>query len=209
LSLPSDLQETASRIRLDHVEQISRDIQIAEIFMILHQVILAREHHLGPNTVRILMNVADEKILRRLARSSTKESQSSFSVALLLGAHLFLYAALRQVPPAGLLLQTLLARLEQHLKGLSFNPDSRGEIHAWLWLLFVGMLVESSSRPSAPRTFTIRLEVFCRAHAILKVEAVIHVLEKFLWLESACLQPSIEFWDRFVLAEGVVSQDTT
>jgi len=194
----------ASRIQLDHLEQISMDAQIAEIFMILHKVILAQEYHVGPHEVRILMNVADDQLLRDLARHSAKELQCSFSIALLSGAHLFLYAALRQVPPGGLLLQTLLARLEGHLKSLTFNPDSRGEVHAWLWLLFVGMLVESSGRPSVPTTFTIRLEVFCRAHAILDVEAVMHVLKKFLWLDSACLQPSIEFWARLAPAEGVV-----
>lgn len=182
-------------MKFDHLKDISNDPKVVEVFVLLRTVILAQQYQAGPNPVRILMNVADEMILKSIANSS-KNPRSSFRVALLQGAHLFLYAILRTVPPGGLLLQTLLTRLHTQLKNLFLNSKSRNQINAWLWLLFVGMLVESSNEASGHSEFTLRLEVFCHAYALEDKGHIVEVLQQFLWLEEACLLQAETFFRR-------------
>ena len=183
------------RIKLDALEQEVEDADTVEVFALLRHVIWARDTHKSPHVIRILMNTADWKMSECLVGGASEHPRTSLEVALLLGAHVFLYAVLRKVPPAGILLQTLLARLELHLKSFAPNPESSVEIHAWLWLLFVGLVVESSNPRVRSNKFALQLEVFCRSTAILDRGFMVETLKDFLWAEAACIEPLEGFLD--------------
>ncbi|RVX67815.1 hypothetical protein B0A52_07743 [Exophiala mesophila] len=193
--LPLDLLEKMPRIKLDALEQEVEDADTVEVFALLRHVIWARDTHKSPHVIRILMNTADWKMSECLVGGASEHPRTSLEVALLLGAHVFLYAVLRKVPPAGILLQTLLARLELHLKSFAPNPESSVEIHAWLWLLFVGLVVESSNPRVRSNKFALQLEVFCRSTAILDRGFMVETLKDFLWAEAACIEPLEGFLD--------------
>lgn len=186
-----------ARIELDTLEQIVENADAVEVFVFLRQVIWARDSKQNPHVTRILMNTADGMISECLVVGLADSLRSSLEVALLLGAHVFLYAVLRKVPPAGMLLQTLLARLELHMKSFTPNLESSAEVHAWLWLLFVGFLVESSNPQVRSNKFSLQLELFCRSSAILDRGFLVHTLKEFLWVETACMGPLEGFLDRF------------
>lgn len=184
-------------IELDTLEQIVENADAVEVFVLLRQVIWARDSKQNPHVTRILMNTADGMISKCLVGRVSESLRSSLEVALLLAAHVFLYAVLRKIPPAGNLLQTLLARLELHMKSFTPNLESPVEVHAWLWLLFAGFLVESSNPQLRSNKFALQLELFCRSSAILDRGFVVHTLKEFLWVEAACMGPLEGFLGRF------------
>jgi hypothetical protein len=188
---------------VDEFMDIANGLQVAKVFMMLRRVNPPKGHKAGTNTNRMLMNMADHTILCELARDPIVHQNPSLQTAMLAAAHLFLYAVIRQVPPTGLLLKILLARLEMYLDHLSSAMVSQSEIRALLWMLFVGMVVECLPQAAPPGNFAARLEVLCRAHQWLDGKSLIENLKRFLWVDSACVRPLEEFLTRLRSEEGL------
>ncbi|RNJ55551.1 hypothetical protein D7B24_008415 [Verticillium nonalfalfae] len=134
------------------------------ILTLLRQAICAQtSDSVGADGIRILMGTADSCILNflyggaagaadyRLSSSSAASYAAPSSSAahaadkrvraLVLGAHIFLYVALRDVPPTSQLLTILCCRLRALLTELDEPPAAgvgRGALS--LWLAFVGLV---------------------------------------------------------------------
>ncbi|KAG7139781.1 hypothetical protein HYQ45_003321 [Verticillium longisporum] len=138
------------------------------ILTLLRQAICAQtSDSVGADGIRILMGTADSCILNflyggaagaadyRLSSSSSSSFAASSAAssssathaaekrvrALVLGAHIFLYVALRDVPPTSQLLTILCCRLRALLTELDEPPAAgvgRGALS--LWLAFVGLV---------------------------------------------------------------------
>ncbi|KAG7141655.1 hypothetical protein HYQ45_001801 [Verticillium longisporum] len=118
------------------------------ILTLLRQAICAQtSDSVAADGIRILMGTADSCILSFLYGGGADPQLSSSSAAdkrvraLVLGAHIFLYVALRDVPPTSQLLTILCCRLRALLTDLDEPPAAgvgRGALS--LWLAFVGLV---------------------------------------------------------------------
>ncbi|KAM0333961.1 hypothetical protein ACHAQA_000979 [Verticillium albo-atrum] len=167
------------------------------IFTLLRQAICAQASDtVGADGIRILMGTADSCILNFLYGSNPDPDHFSHSQeklrALVFGAHIFLYVALRDVPPTSELLQILCCRLRTLLSGLD-EPAGTGQGALSLWLAFIG-IVGSGGVYVNENTHWFR-EMFKLALRDVTPEGTLTVagrqdlqatLQSFLWEERHC-----------------------
>lgn len=103
---------------------------------------MRRSSMVSPETLRILLNIVDDAILRHLYQEDIDISDTErCSRALLLAAHIFMYVTLRQVPPKSPLLRRMCTRLQSTVRSTAFAEEIwRGNEVALLWIAFVGLL---------------------------------------------------------------------
>jgi hypothetical protein len=175
-----------------------------KIFTTLRQVIVSQEGSYVPaDSLRILMNTADSSILRYLY-GDTRDTQAltepdqRFAV-LISAAHLFLYVALREIPPSNHLTQTLSKRL------LAVLGDLDQTAHVWVahvpalvWVLFVGCMgtvgVAGHDRSCSYEPCLRKiLRKFGNAPETSKYKCddLKRMLVSFLWKDKCC-QPALD-----------------
>ncbi|OIW34415.1 hypothetical protein CONLIGDRAFT_688237 [Coniochaeta ligniaria NRRL 30616] len=164
--LPQDLLLQADEPSIAHITSEDGDLDnedVVSVFRCLRQSVLAKKHDVGgPAPTRILHNIADLYILRRIEREPKTPNEYRFRT-LCLAAHVFLYAGLRLVPRNGPLVQTLVERLRGALDNR--NPVNiaawpRARLQDLLWVLFVGGVVADERGQGA--WFSVRLKAVIR-----------------------------------------------
>ncbi|KAM0279201.1 hypothetical protein ACHAQH_004746 [Verticillium albo-atrum] len=122
---------------------LSTAAYVNTIFSLLRQSICAQTTDtVGADSIRILMGTADSCILNFLYGGSPDDPSSHSKKrvrALVFGAHIFLYVALRDVPPTSQLLMVLCCRLRTLLTELD-EPAGIGPGALPLWLAFIGIV---------------------------------------------------------------------
>lgn len=187
--LPQDLLLQADEPDLSHLtSEGNSDLDnedITSIFRCLRQSVLARKHGVGgPLPTRILHNMADLYILRRIAREPETPDEYRLRT-LCLAAHVFLYAGLRLVPRNGPLVRVMAARLREALE--SGRPSN---IAAWpgarprdlLWVLAVGRAVADGHGQGA--WFSLRLDAVVRMTGCVSQAEMVELLRRYVWADE-------------------------
>lgn len=169
-------------------ESSSKDV--ADIFTRLRQALLARK---SPEAQYSLLHDADCSILRYVSQ----ERDAPFDVskrthALLLAAHVFMYATLRHVPSKSTLMRRMVARL-QHTIGESLAAGNIwvGRKPALMWIALVGMLGTGVAETSSEGQWFFSL-FKCAACADSCANYVVcnrdirEIFSAFLWDEAYC-----------------------
>lgn len=164
------------------------------IFAQLRQLLLARQSPMvSQDALRILFNVTDRSILKHLYQDCIDVSDASRrSFALVLAVHIFMYVALRQVPPQSPLVRRLCTRLQSTV---GLTPPAREywseNRAALLWIAFVGLLGTGEMTETIPegqwflRLFQSTLQGYSHdsppGNGSLR-----RILSTFLWDEAYC-----------------------
>lgn len=187
--LPQDLILQADELDITHLtSEGNSDLDnedITSIFRCLRQSVLAKEHDVGgPLPTRILHNMADLYILRRIEREPETPDEYRLRT-LCLAAHVFLYAGLRLVPRNGPLVGVMVARLREALEGACLL-----NIAAWmgarsrdlLWVLSVGRAVADGHGQGA--WFSLRLDAVVRMIGCVSRAEMEELLRRYVWTDE-------------------------
>ncbi|KAK2051262.1 hypothetical protein LY76DRAFT_412981 [Colletotrichum caudatum] len=181
------------------------------ILTTLRQAICSQAGGVAADDIRIIMNTADNAILRFLyderraaaATATTTPVRRRF-VVLVSAAHVFLYAVLREIPTTGRMARILVARLRAALEGadaaaaLVWAPPHDV---ALLWVLFVGV-VGSGAAGGDRAWFLSRLlgalggvpRGAAPPGRCCTREGLRQVLAGFLWRDKHCLPVLDDAW---------------
>jgi hypothetical protein len=138
--LPPHITKAAVYPDLSRLDDICpTDRPISPIFMILRQATCGKlMKGIGPNDMRILMNIADCQILNYIT-DSADAPESALPRTALLAAQLYLYVALRQYPAKSPLVQILTKRVRAALANIATDMatwSNHGLV--LLWCVCVG-----------------------------------------------------------------------
>ncbi|KAK1753681.1 hypothetical protein QBC47DRAFT_386929 [Echria macrotheca] len=193
------------------------------IFHLLRLAVAARDSPaVSANSHRILLHLADSSILHFLYGDGSsrrhdqhrqeKDECNRTDTVLVQATHVFLHAALRQVPPTSSLLRTLVGRLQDALTNDDALPSEtdfwgaggdHDDVSALAWAAFVGLAATSESADGERHAWFSNLfgAAISRARAQGGTEMpwpladddfvgqaeIRRVLEPFLWRDEFCM----------------------
>ncbi|KAK2029641.1 hypothetical protein LX32DRAFT_718249 [Colletotrichum zoysiae] len=209
VSLPSSVVSRAATPSLRHLDRLAGhgpddDEEAKEprrIFTTLRRAICSQAGAVAADDIRIVMNTADNAILRFLyaeRRTTATPARQRFAV-LVSAAHVFLYTVLREIPTTGHMARILVARVRAALE----DADAAALVWAshdaaLLWILFVGAVGSGTAEDRA--WFSSRLlGALGRARHVLPPERCTRedlrrVLASFLWRDKSCLPVLDDAW---------------
>ncbi|KAK8073955.1 hypothetical protein PG994_004854 [Apiospora phragmitis] len=193
-SSPVLILDDAETQPLDSSITESNSDEVVGIFSRLRQALLARQSlMLSSEDQQSLLNDADFCILQYLPQArDTLPDATKRTRALVLAAHVFMYATLRQVPPKSTLMRRMVTRL-QYAVGESLAAQNiwAGQKRALVWIAFVGMLGTGVGEACPQERWFLNL-ITCAACAHSRADYVLcnrdirQICSAFLWDEAYC-----------------------
>jgi hypothetical protein len=174
------------------------DDQIVPTFSLLRRGIIAQDQVLGPSHVRVVMVVAEHRLLEALVARGDTPQQHSLTRALLTAAHLFLYLVLRKSPSRGPVVRVLVKRLMEAIDRISSEALVQAHTYAIVWILFVGFLSELEPSEGAfqhQSRFSPRLYTVCHILGLRRKQEIEDILRMFLFKDDACMHGLNQLWD--------------
>ncbi|KAB5580010.1 hypothetical protein GE09DRAFT_1212474 [Coniochaeta sp. 2T2.1] len=195
--IPQDILNQAEEPDLSHLVGLgdinSGNEDIISIFRCLRQSIIAKKLGVGgPTPTRILHNIADVHILRRIDRKPESPDEHRLR-SLCLAAHMFMYNGLRLVPRNGAVVRVMVSRLREALDSrdaINVAAFPRERLHDLLWVLFVGSVVAGGGEHGA--WFMVRLKMVIRMIACRSQDEVEDIFQRYLWQDKF----GLDFLDR-------------
>lgn len=190
LYVPPYIIEEAENPPLSHLQRLGDGaMDLRAVFLLLRQVVLAREHRsISANSIRILMNLAEVIVLNRFGDGQKSSVGIQRTQALLYATHVFLYAGLRQVPPYMITMTILKDRLHKALSKAEVNWILwRDHLPALIWALFVGAAASIDFRQGQGLWFASRLKTILKivdAEQKMDKEGLKDRLRAFLWFDD-------------------------
>ncbi|KAK8040345.1 hypothetical protein PG991_000133 [Apiospora marii] len=163
---------------------------VADIFTRLRQALLARK---SPEAQYSLLHDADCRILRYLSKERDVPSDViKRTHALLLAAHVFMYATLRHVPSKSTLMRRMVTRLHHTVEeSLAAGSIWVGKKPALMWVALVGMLGTGLSETGQEGQWFLSLFKYaacadsCANYAVCNRD-IRKIFSTFLWDEAYC-----------------------
>jgi len=163
---------------------------VAYIFSLLRRALLASK---SPEAQYSLLHDADCSILRYLSlERDTRSDIVKRTLALVLAAHVFMYATLRHVPPKSTLMRRMVTRLQHTMEeSLAAGNMWVSRKPALMWIAFIGILGVGVAEVSTEgQWFSSFFEsAACAdsgANCVLGDCDVREILSAFLWDEGYC-----------------------
>jgi hypothetical protein len=123
-----------------------------------------------------------------------------------MAAHIYLWLAIRELPPTSELLYRLLQRLHGSLEPILpgwWNAD-RERMEWLLWILFVGGVAADGREERA--WFVSELGNLCMELGIWTLEGLKEGLKRVVWQEAWCADRCARLWDDLTLFGELDSQ---
>lgn len=184
--LPESVTREAETPSLSQFDDLGQAAEILKsIFPYLRQAILCRKYRIAaPNGIRVILNVAEFHILDHIEDEAHSPRDHRFKT-LILAAHVFLYAGLRQLPPMGALIRIMLDRLRDALGAGEIMAETwRDHLSDLLWVLSVGAAASPKDRYETGLWFSSRLELVLRLLQIRTRTALEAVLQRYVWADE-------------------------
>lgn len=210
VNIPSEFLLQADEPSLSHLTSDNDNLDnedIASIFRCIHQSVIAKKHGVGgPVPTRILHNIAEMYILRRVEREPRTPDEHRLRT-LCLAAHVFLDVGMRLIPRNAPLTRKLVGRLRDALDNripMNVAAWPRSRLQDLLWVLFAGSVIADGYEHGA--WFSVRLQTVVKMTGYRSQDEVRNTLRRYVWSDVVGLEYLDKTWEAVVASNGGVEQ---